>query len=74
MAFHVINFEYDGNAPTASKTYNFCIEDLGYDEDSVEQVSQLRVRIDGSSKANIVDAINEQLPKTRIGTEYTSAS
>lgn len=74
MAFYEIEFDYTGNAPTASKTYNFCIEDLGYDAENVEQVGPIKVKIDGSSKANIVNAINGQLPLTRTGTEYLSAS
>jgi hypothetical protein len=74
MAFYEIEFSYTGIAPTASKTYNLCIEDLGYDAENVEQVSQLKVNIDGSSKANILRDINADLPKTRTGTEYLSAS
>lgn len=74
MAFYEIEFDYTGNAPTASKTYNFCIEDLGYDAENVEQVSPIKVKIDGSSKSNIVKSINNQLPLTRTGTTYTDAS
>lgn len=74
MAFYEIEFDYTGSAPTASKTYNFCIEDLGYDEENVQQVSPIIVKIDGSTKSNILNSINEQLPKTRSGTTYTEAS
>ncbi|MBA9074265.1 hypothetical protein GGR22_002432 [Flavobacterium gossypii] len=74
MAFYTIEFDYTGNAPTASKTYNFCIDDLGYDAENVQQVGPIKVKIDGSSKANIVNAINADLPKTRSGTTYTEAS
>lgn len=73
MAFFEIEFEYTGNAPTASKTYNFCIDELGYDEENVEQVGPIRVRIDGSSEANIINVINEQLPIMRSGTTYVEA-
>ena len=74
MAFYTIEFDYTGNAPTASKTYNFCIDDLGYDAENVQQVGPIKVKIDGSSKANIVNAINADLPKIRSGTTYTEAS
>lgn len=74
MAFYTIEFDYTGNAPTASKTYNFCIDDLGYDAENVQQVGPIKVKIDGSSKANIVNVINADLPKTRSGTTYTEAS
>jgi hypothetical protein len=73
MAFFEIEFEYTGNAPTASKTYNFCIDKLGYDEENVEQVGPIRVGIDGSSEANIINVINEQLPIMRSGTTYVEA-
>lgn len=74
MAYFTIEFDYTGNAPTASKTYNFCIEDLGYDAENVKQVGPITVEIDGSSKENIVKAINADLPKKRSGTTYTKAS
>jgi len=74
MPWFEIEFDYSGNAPTASKTYNFCIEDLGYDEENVEEVSQIRVKIDGSSMKSVLRAINQDLPKTRSGTKYTEAS
>ncbi len=74
MAFYTIEFDYTGNAPTASKTYNFCIDDLGYDAENVQQVCPVKVKIDGSSKANIVNAINADLPKTRSGNTYKEAS
>lgn len=73
MPFFTIEFDYTGNAPTASKTYNFCIQDLGYDEENVEQVGPITVRIDGSTKANILNAINADLPRARSGTTYTVA-
>jgi hypothetical protein len=73
MSWFEIEFDYQGNAPTASKTHSFCIEDLGYDAENVEKVGPIRVKIDGSSKKNILSYINGQLPKTRLGTEYTSA-
>jgi hypothetical protein len=74
MAFFTIEFDYTGNAPTASKTYNLCINDLGYDAENVEEVSPIKVNIDGSTKANILNAINTALPKTRSGTTYRVAS
>ena len=74
MAFFTIEFDYTGNAPTASKTYNFCIDDLGYDAENVQQVGPITVKIDGSTKANILNTINADLPKTRSGTTYTVAS
>lgn len=74
MAFYEIEFDYTGNAPTASKTYNFCIDELGYDPENVQQVGPIRVNIDGSSKSNIVNSINDQLPLSRTGTTYTEAS
>lgn len=73
MAFYEIQFDYEGNAPTASRTYNFCIHELGYDEDSVKQVGPITVNIDGSSKQNILDAINADLPLARGTTTYTEA-
>lgn len=74
MAFFTIEFDYTGSAPTKSKTYNFCIEDLGYEEENVEAVGPISVKIDGSSKANILNAINADLPMERLGTTYTVAS
>lgn len=74
MPWFEIEFDYSGNAPTASKTYNFCIEDLGYDEENVEEVSQIKVNIEGSSMESVLRAINQDLPKTRSGTKYTEAS
>jgi hypothetical protein len=74
MAFFEIEFDYTGTAPTAPKTRSFCIDQLGYDAANVEQVSPIRVRIEGSSEENILEAINEQLPITRTGTTYTEAT
>jgi len=73
MAWYEIEFDYTGNAPTASKTYNFCIDDLGFEAENVEQVGPVKVKIDGSSKENILKSINGDLPKTRTGTTYTKA-
>lgn len=73
MAWFEIEFDYEGNAPTASKTYNFCVEDLGFDEENVKQIGPITVEIDGSSKENILQSINSELPKERTGTKYTEA-
>lgn len=74
MAWYNIQFDYTGNAPTKSKTYNFCTEDLGYDKENVEAVGPIEVKIEGSSKENILLSINNELPKTRSNTTYTEAS
>ncbi|NNG44948.1 hypothetical protein HJP15_18840 [Pseudoalteromonas sp. NEC-BIFX-2020_002] len=74
MAFYEIEFNYAGNAPTKSQTRNFCIEDLGYDQENVKAVSEIKVEIEGSSKNNIITSINNELPKKRTNTTYTQAS
>lgn len=73
MAFYEIVFDYEGNAPTKSQTYNFCIEDLGYDEENVKAIGPISVEIEGSSQQNIIDSINDQLPMKRSNTTYTKA-
>lgn len=73
MTWYNIQFDYTGNAPTKSQTYNFCVEDLGYEAENVEAVGPIEVKIDGSSKANILSFINGELPKKRSNTTYTKA-
>jgi hypothetical protein len=74
MPFYEIEFDYTGSAPTTSQTYNFCIDELGFEAENVRRVGPIRVEIDGSSKDYILGIINDQLPQTRSNTEYLSAS
>jgi hypothetical protein len=74
MPWFEIEFDYSGNAPTKSKTKNFCAEDLGYGEEDVEAVGPIKAKIKGATKKSIVDYINGKLPMTRSKTIYESAS
>lgn len=73
MPWFEIEFDYTGSAPTKSKTRDFCAEDLGYGQEDVEAVGEIKVKILGASEESILDRINGKLPLTRSGTTYTEA-